>query len=273
MSRTGARRTCTARAGGAGRGLPRHWAPRPRHEHRVHRHALLRLGKLGSFDFNTRYYADDDLIVGAVNPFELFRIMVEVVRGGGLGVAAGRRGRRGVHARPVPQHRGVSFLQLAELQLRLILLGTVRQCLLLCASRSSPASLGRGRGTPCPHRRDAAAPSGNGELRCVCPTLHGSERIGSPGRGGLRPLRQLAHRLSLPCLAASLWLSRRLPGAAWRCAGRSTGRRSSRRKGIDIPVGFRGHERALRSDPAGTRMRNQNRGVARWRATLCGRAR
>ena len=98
------------------------------------------------------------------------------------------------------------FLQLAELQLRLILLGTVRQCLLLCASRSSPASLGRGRGTPCPHRRDAAAPSGNGELRCVCPTLHGSERIGSPGRGGLRPLRQLAHRLSLPCLAASLWL-------------------------------------------------------------------
>ncbi|MCL1900009.1 MAG: L-rhamnose isomerase [Promicromonosporaceae bacterium] len=45
---------------------------------------LLRLGKLGAFDFNSRYYADDDLIVGAADPFQLFRIMVEVVRGGGL---------------------------------------------------------------------------------------------------------------------------------------------------------------------------------------------
>ncbi|MGD9020579.1 MAG: L-rhamnose isomerase [Lysobacterales bacterium] len=45
---------------------------------------LLRLGKLGSFDFNSRFYADDDLIVGAADPFQLFRIMVEVIRGGGL---------------------------------------------------------------------------------------------------------------------------------------------------------------------------------------------
>jgi L-rhamnose isomerase/sugar isomerase len=45
---------------------------------------LLRLGKLGAFDFNSRFYADDDLIVGAADPFQLFRIMVEVVRGGGL---------------------------------------------------------------------------------------------------------------------------------------------------------------------------------------------
>lgn len=44
---------------------------------------LLRLGKLGSFDFNSRNYADDDLIVGAADPFQLFRIMVEVIRGGG----------------------------------------------------------------------------------------------------------------------------------------------------------------------------------------------
>jgi len=44
---------------------------------------LLRLGKLGSFDFNSRFYADDDLIVGAADPFQLFRILVEVVRGGG----------------------------------------------------------------------------------------------------------------------------------------------------------------------------------------------
>lgn len=46
---------------------------------------LLRLGKLGSFDFNSRFYADDDLIVGAADPFQLFRILVEVVRGGGFG--------------------------------------------------------------------------------------------------------------------------------------------------------------------------------------------
>ena len=45
---------------------------------------LLRLGRLGSFDFNSRFYADDDLIVGAADPFQLFRIMAEVIRGGGL---------------------------------------------------------------------------------------------------------------------------------------------------------------------------------------------
>ncbi|QPZ38920.1 L-rhamnose isomerase [Paramicrobacterium chengjingii] len=45
---------------------------------------LLRLGKLGSFDFNSRFYADDDLIVGAADPFQLFRILMEVVRGGGF---------------------------------------------------------------------------------------------------------------------------------------------------------------------------------------------
>jgi L-rhamnose isomerase/sugar isomerase len=45
---------------------------------------LLRLNRLGSFDFNSRFYADDDLIVGAADPFQLFRILVEVVRGGGL---------------------------------------------------------------------------------------------------------------------------------------------------------------------------------------------
>jgi len=62
---------------------------------------LLRLGKLGSFDFNSRFYADDDLIVGAADPFQLFRIMVEVIRGGGYGP----RQRRGANAGPVSQHR------------------------------------------------------------------------------------------------------------------------------------------------------------------------
>ncbi len=50
---------------------------------------LLRLGKLGSFDFNSRFYADDDLIVGAADPFQLFRILYEVIRGGGLDAGSG----------------------------------------------------------------------------------------------------------------------------------------------------------------------------------------
>jgi len=44
---------------------------------------LLRAGRLGGFDFNSRFYADDDLMVGAADPFQLFRIMHEVVQGGG----------------------------------------------------------------------------------------------------------------------------------------------------------------------------------------------
>lgn len=50
---------------------------------------LLRLGKLGSFDFNSRFYADDDLIVGAADPYQLFRILYEVIRGGGYGPDSG----------------------------------------------------------------------------------------------------------------------------------------------------------------------------------------
>ena len=46
---------------------------------------LLREEKLGAFDFNSRFYADDDLMVGAADPFQLFRIMHEVVQGGGYG--------------------------------------------------------------------------------------------------------------------------------------------------------------------------------------------
>ncbi|MER5266524.1 L-rhamnose isomerase [Actinosynnema sp. NPDC002837] len=50
---------------------------------------LLRAGKLGGFDFNSRFYADDDLMVGSADPFQLFRIMFEVVRGGALAVGSG----------------------------------------------------------------------------------------------------------------------------------------------------------------------------------------
>jgi L-rhamnose isomerase / sugar isomerase len=39
---------------------------------------LLDEGRLGGFHFNNRKYGDDDLIVGSVNPFELFLIYVEL---------------------------------------------------------------------------------------------------------------------------------------------------------------------------------------------------
>ena len=57
---------------------------------------LADAGRLGGFHFNNRKYADDDLIVGSVNPFELFLIFVEL----GLRAAAA------AHHRPVAQHRG-----------------------------------------------------------------------------------------------------------------------------------------------------------------------
>ena len=47
---------------------------------------LMREGRLGAFDFNSRFYADDDLIVGAADPYQLFRIMNEVNRAGGFDV-------------------------------------------------------------------------------------------------------------------------------------------------------------------------------------------
>jgi L-rhamnose isomerase/sugar isomerase len=49
---------------------------------------LLRAGKLGGFDFNSRFYADDDLMVGAADPFQLFRIMHEIVLADAVGPAS-----------------------------------------------------------------------------------------------------------------------------------------------------------------------------------------
>ncbi len=43
---------------------------------------LLSEGRLGGFHFNARRYADDDLIVGTDNPFELFTIFVNILRAG-----------------------------------------------------------------------------------------------------------------------------------------------------------------------------------------------
>ena len=43
---------------------------------------LLSEGKLGGFHFNARKYADDDLIAGSENPFELFDIFTKLVSAG-----------------------------------------------------------------------------------------------------------------------------------------------------------------------------------------------
>jgi L-rhamnose isomerase/sugar isomerase len=87
---------------------------------------LLRLGKLGSFDFNSRFYADDDLIVGAADPFQLFRIMFEVVRGGGLdagsGVALMLDQCHNIEAKIPGQIRSV--LNVAEMTARVLLVDT-----------------------------------------------------------------------------------------------------------------------------------------------------
>jgi len=50
---------------------------------------LLRAGKLGGFDFNSRFYADDDLMVGAADPFQLFRILHEIVQADALAPSSG----------------------------------------------------------------------------------------------------------------------------------------------------------------------------------------
>jgi L-rhamnose isomerase/sugar isomerase len=49
---------------------------------------LLSEGLLGGFHFNNRKYADDDLIAGSIDPFELFRIMREISHVGDLGQIA-----------------------------------------------------------------------------------------------------------------------------------------------------------------------------------------
>ena len=44
---------------------------------------LLRERRLGGFHFNARRYADDDLVVGSDNPFELFDLFTKIVAAGG----------------------------------------------------------------------------------------------------------------------------------------------------------------------------------------------
>jgi L-rhamnose isomerase / sugar isomerase len=49
---------------------------------------LQRLGRLGGFHFNDRKYGDDDLIVGSIDPFQLFLIFAELVSTGAIETGA-----------------------------------------------------------------------------------------------------------------------------------------------------------------------------------------
>jgi L-rhamnose isomerase/sugar isomerase len=49
---------------------------------------LLDEGKLGGFHFNNRKYADDDLTVGSIQPYELFLIYSELAAGEDAGIAS-----------------------------------------------------------------------------------------------------------------------------------------------------------------------------------------
>ena len=69
---------------------------------------LLQEGRLGAFDLNDKKYGDDDLMVGSIDPYQLFRIFHELVgamRDEDDDGRADHREPRRLHARPVPQHR------------------------------------------------------------------------------------------------------------------------------------------------------------------------
>jgi L-rhamnose isomerase/sugar isomerase len=51
--------------------------------------SLIRAGRLGGFHFNSRFYADDDLMAGSADPYQLFRIMSEIVGADALRKDAG----------------------------------------------------------------------------------------------------------------------------------------------------------------------------------------
>ena len=60
---------------------------------------LLHTGLLGGFHFNDRRYADDDLTLGSIDPYQIFRIFHEI-----HAAAAGRpQARHRLHDRPEPQ--------------------------------------------------------------------------------------------------------------------------------------------------------------------------
>ena len=61
---------------------------------------LLHHDMLGGFHFNDRRYADDDLTLGSIDPYQVFRIFHEIHT---FECETGERGRHRLHGRPEPQ--------------------------------------------------------------------------------------------------------------------------------------------------------------------------
>ena len=74
------------RIGRPSRGLSGHGSPRARHQHRVHRRsAVCGSGSWARLTSTLATTPTTISIVGSADPFQLFRILYEVVRGGGYG--------------------------------------------------------------------------------------------------------------------------------------------------------------------------------------------
>ncbi|MGA7522221.1 MAG: TIM barrel protein [Acidobacteriaceae bacterium] len=61
---------------------------------------LLREGILGGFHFNDRRYADDDLTLGSIDPYQVFRIFHEILSFEAASAVQGREARSGCGAQP-----------------------------------------------------------------------------------------------------------------------------------------------------------------------------
>ena len=62
----------------AGAGAGRHRPSLSGAEHRADRGLAAGMSMLGGFHFNDRRYADDDLTLGSIDPYQVFRIFHEI---------------------------------------------------------------------------------------------------------------------------------------------------------------------------------------------------
>ena len=84
----------------AGQGAGRHRPSLPGAEHRTDRRLAASENMLGGFHFNDRRYADDDLTLGSIDPYQVFRIFHEIAL---LRVGDRRARRHRLHDRSEPQ--------------------------------------------------------------------------------------------------------------------------------------------------------------------------
>jgi L-rhamnose isomerase/sugar isomerase len=126
---------------------------------------LLHTGILGGFHFNDRRYADDDLTLGSIDPYQIFRIFHEIH----AAAAEGWPGHR-LHDRPEPQPEGQDGSHGADRGHRA---GALPEG---CAGRPRAAGRASAILRPGGCRRALGARSGG----CAPPARHGAKRDGLP---------------------------------------------------------------------------------------------